>query len=650
MGETLRRAGRVGLLCFTYDGLAFALALYGASLVLGYQPTGESFWGEAALAATCFGGAAAASMVAFGLHRRVWRFVTVQDAFQIAQATLLATLLFLSLSFLTGWFESLPRGAPFLGALLGFAAVTIARLARRWTIDGDFHAAWRAAWRVFPSDDPPAVIIGPSEGVAQGLDAVLRRKGRLGYRPMAIIDVSGAVVGRSISGVPVVGGLAELPAALKAAETARGKAEGPVRLIFTTDFQDRIQVTEALAAAGQAKAIVSRFRAKPNGETTQPVDPADLLPRTAHVPNEAAARALITGKRVLVTGAGGTIGGEIVRQVAELGPAKLILFEASEFNLYSINLEIAERGRPLAVSALLGDIRDPARVEEIFAAERPEIVFHAAALKHVPLMEENPAEAILTNVVGTRVVADAAASHGAEAFVLISTDKAVNPSNVMGRTKRVAELYVQALAKAYPGQRFETVRFGNVLGSAGSVVPLFERQISRGGPVTITHRDMTRYFMTVQEAASLVIQAAALPPPEQGLASSVYVLDMGEPVSIMELARQMIRMKGFEPDRDVKIKVTGLRPGEKITEEIFYPEEAVRRSSQPGVLIADAAMAPLSVIGPQIEALMRLAVQRDRPSMLSLLDEIAALRPGRARPALRPVEAVAPVDKQHEAA
>lgn len=647
MGETLRRAGRVGLLCFIYDGVAFAIALYAAALALGYRPAVDRLLGEAALAAACFGGAAAASMVAFGLHRRVWRFVTVQDVFQIVQATLLATLLFLSLSFLTGWFHALPRGAPFLGALLGLLAVTIARLARRWTIDGDIRAAWRA----FPSDDPPAVIIGPSEGVAQGLDAVLRRKGRLGYRPIAIIDVTAAVVGRSISGVPVVGGLPELPAALKAAENARGKAEGPVRLIFSNDFQDRSLVTEALAAAGQAKAIVSRFRAKPNGETTQPVDPADLLPRVAHAPNEAAARALISGKRVLVTGAGGTIGGEIVRQVAELGPAKLILFEASEFNLYSINLELAERSKPLAVSALLGDIRDPARVEEIFAAERPEIVFHAAALKHVPLMEENPAEAILTNVVGTRVVADAAASHGAEAFVLISTDKAVNPSNVMGRTKRVAELYVQALAKAYPGQRFETVRFGNVLGSAGSVVPLFERQISRGGPVTITHRDMTRYFMTVQEAASLVIQAAALPPPEQGLASSVYVLDMGEPVSIMELARQMIRMKGFEPDRDVKIKVTGLRPGEKITEEIFYPEEAVRRSSQSGVLIADAAMAPLGVIGPQIEGLMRLAVQRDRAEMLALLEEIAALRPGRARPALRPVEAVAaPVDKRHEAA
>jgi len=271
-----------------------------------------------------------------------------------------------------------------------------------------------------------------------------------------------------------------------------------------------------------------------------------------------------------------------------------VLFEASEFNLYSIDLEIAESFPDLARRPVLGDVRDAARVGGIMAELRPELVFHAAALKHVPMVEYNPDEGVLTNAVGTRIVADACREAGVRLMVQISTDKAVNPTNVMGASKRMAEMYTQSLdleGLKDGGTRFVTVRFGNVLGSTGSVVPLFQKQLATGGPLTVTHPDMTRYFMTVREAVELVLQASAFGLERQESRGKIFVLDMGEPVKIVHLARQMIRLAGLRPDHDVRIVFTGLRPGEKLFEEIFHGAEPPLPTERRGILVA----APRSV-------------------------------------------------------
>ncbi len=293
-----------------------------------------------------------------------------------------------------------------------------------------------------------------------------------------------------------------------------------------------------------------------------------------------AIRAGLAGRRVLVTGAGGSIGSELCRQLARLQPSQLILAENSEFNLYRIDSELSRVLPDCKVSACLADVADKARMEQLFVDYKPDVVFHAAAYKHVPLLEHQVREAVRNNVRGTRTVADLAAAHGCFEFVLISTDKAVNPTSVMGTTKRLAEIYCQNLDQ-HSTTRFITVRFGNVLDSAGSVVPLFREQISSGGPVTVTHEEMERYFMTIPEACQLIMQASVI-----GQGGEIFVLNMGEPVKIRDLAEQMIRLSGKVPEQDIEIKFIGLRPGEKLYEELFHCDEALKATSHKEILLA----------------------------------------------------------------
>src|SRR6185437_793953 len=324
---------------------------------------------------------------------------------------------------------------------------------------------------------------------------------------------------------------------------------------------------------------ITEFKATVAEETPaiEPIAIEDLLGRPQTVLDRPGMRALIAGRRVLVTGAGGTIGSELARQIAGYEPARITLLDSSEYALYTIDRELQERHGALPRLALIGDVRDRRRIDEVMAAERPELVFHAAALKHVPMVEANPSEGVLTNVIGTRNVAEACRLHGVRAMVMISTDKAVNPANVMGASKRLAESICQALdvqeSRKPGGTRFVTVRFGNVLGSTGSVVPLFQRQLAAGGPLTVTHPEIQRFFMTVREAVELVLQASALAMKGGEERGKIFVLDMGEPVKIVDLARQMIRLAGKRPDRDVKIEFVGLRPGEKLHEELFHEQE-----------------------------------------------------------------------------
>jgi FlaA1/EpsC-like NDP-sugar epimerase len=310
----------------------------------------------------------------------------------------------------------------------------------------------------------------------------------------------------------------------------------------------------------------------------RPLHIEDLLPRKQVMLNSTDARLVVEGKRVLVTGAGGSIGSELCRQIAEFRPASLVLYERYENSLFAIANDLLDRGAGGLVHPVIGDVTDIARVEAVFAEHRPEVVFHAAAHKHVPLMEANPCEAIKNNVVGTRVVAEAAQLHGVDRFVLISTDKAANPSSVMGASKRIAELVLQSLADR-GRTRFVTVRFGNVLGSNGSVIPRMLDQIRAGGPVTVTHPEIRRYFMVIPEAVSLVLQAAVLARNRDTL-----VLEMGEQLKIVDLARNLIRLSGFVPDRDVAISFIGLRPGEKLSEELVGAGEELEPAGADKIL------------------------------------------------------------------
>ena len=368
----------------------------------------------------------------------------------------------------------------------------------------------------------------------------------------------------------------------------------------------------------------------------QPVLPEELLNRPQMPLDQAGMDRLINQRTVLVTGVGGTIGSELVRQIARHAPASLVLLDHGEFALWQIDVELAECAPGIPRWTVVADVRDETRINAVMAQYKPDLVFHAAALKHVPIVEANPAEGVLTNVHGTRVVADAAARHGAAAMVVISTDKAVNPFNLMGATKRAAEMYCQALdVQARSSGRSEamrciTVRFGNVLGSTGSVVPLFQRQMERGGPLTVTHPEMRRYFMTVPEAVGLVLQAcvrgtscAAGTDMETLLRhGGIFVLDMGEPVKIVDLARQMVRLAGLKPDEDIAIHFTGLRAGEKLYEELFHGRETLVPTNAPGLLMATPRVVELAEVRAAVDQMTAYAQKGDARAALQVLCQL----------------------------
>jgi len=331
------------------------------------------------------------------------------------------------------------------------------------------------------------------------------------------------------------------------------------------------------------------------------VDVEALLRRPAVNLDTPELQRFLAGKVVLVTGAGGSIGSEICRQIMRFCPGRLVMLEQAENSLFEIDSELRHRWVGAVLVPYVGDICDAARVRHVFQTERPQVVFHCAAHKHVPMMEANPGEAIKNNVFGTRVVADASDASGAHAFVMVSTDKAVNPTSVMGAAKRCAELYIQSLA-AQSRTRFVAVRFGNVLGSSGSVVPTFKRQIAAGGPVTVTHPEMTRYFMTIPEASQLVLQAGAM-----GQGGEIFVLDMGEPVRILDLAHDLIRKSGLEPGRDIEIQFTGTRPGEKLFEELACDDEQTRPTKHPKIRVWELARASQEQIEQMLTDLAQIS-------------------------------------------
>ena len=352
----------------------------------------------------------------------------------------------------------------------------------------------------------------------------------------------------------------------------------------------------------------------------RPIALTDLLGRPQAVLDRSALHKLIAGQRVLITGAGGSIGSELARQVCAYAPSRLVLVDASEFNLYSIAQEMEGAEGVPPWRPVLCNVREEAALTRIFAEERPDLVFHAAALKHVPLVEQNVLEGVHTNVIGTRNVAEACAKFAVRAMVMISTDKAVNPANVMGATKRWAEAYCQAMDLLEGDTRYTAVRFGNVLGSNGSVVPRFQKQIMEGGPVTVTHPDVTRFFMTIPEAVELVLQASASGISAHAPRGEVYVLDMGKPIKIVELARQMIRLSGKQPDVDIKIEFVGLRPGEKLHEELVHAQERQTPAQiQGGAFSISPRTTELAILRRQINELVRAVGIQDEDKVLRLI-------------------------------
>lgn len=527
------------------------------------------------------------ALIAFaltGVPRTNWRFVSLADFVVIAKGATLAVLLFVPTVFLVTRLELVPRSAVVIGWLVLILLLALPRAAYRLLREGHFSLR-----QPTPADHIPVLLVGYGPATDLFLRATADRR-RSDYVAVGIIDDKIARHGGRIHGVPILGGADALPEIL---DKLNNRGIRPRKLVIADPQMQAKQIGTWLERAEAHGLTLGRAPSptlldNPAGPKV-PIEAIlieDLLGRAQTQLDPTGPTGALAGKRVLVTGAGGSIGAEIVRQIAACGPARLVLLDASEYNLYAIDLEMAERWPGLDRGAVLGDVRHRAQLERLFAAERPELVFHAAAFKHVPLIEENPVEGAWTNVLGTRHLADLCCAHGVEAMVMISTDKAVNPTNVMGATKRLAESYCQSLDLAGP-TRFVTVRFGNVLGSTGSVVPLFKRQLAAGGPLTVTHPDITRYFMTIAEAVALVLQALSLRLAEPEEASGkIYVLDMGEPVKIIDVARQMIRLAGLVPERDIAIKITGLRPGEKMTEELFHAGEALANTRLQSVMLA----------------------------------------------------------------
>ena len=511
----------------------------------------------------------------FGLYRGIWRFASLPDLKRIVLAVGIAALLVPVMLILFRVSAVVPRSVLILDPLLLLIAMGGSRLAYR---------AWkehRLASVLHPDSKPVLVA-----GAGSAADFLLRELARnpSGFHVVGLLDDSRDKQGRLVQGIPVLGALDEVTTWARKMDV-----DDVVLALPSAAHAVRKRITQRCADAGLNVMTIPSLEDLVAGRVSvsslRRIELDDLLGRDPVQLDDSGLHQLLTGRVVMVTGAGGSIGSELCRQIARFEPAKLVLFEQSELALYAMEQELPQRFPGLQIAPVIGDVKNTAWVNQVMAMHCPAVVFHAAAYKHVPLMEnDNAWEALRNNVLGTQVVAAAAQAHGVGKFVMISTDKAVNPTNVMGATKRLAEMACQAMQQP-DGTRFVSVRFGNVLGSSGSVIPKFQKQIEAGGPVTVTHPEITRYFMSIPEAAQLVLQAGLM-----GEGGEIFVLDMGEPVKIAELARLMIRLSGADEDR-IRIEYTGLRPGEKLYEELLADDESTLPTPHPKLRVAKARAA-----------------------------------------------------------
>jgi FlaA1/EpsC-like NDP-sugar epimerase len=570
-----RRLGQVGV-----DACLFALAYY-LAYVLRFDSGiphryEELLWDTIPLIVAL----KLVTFAMFGLYSKLWRFVDQRDFESILKAVVVSTVGLIVVLFLfsIGRHDP-PRGVIALDFLLSLAFVSGARFAVRTVVERPARGALleRAANEV--------LIVGAGNG-GQQVAFELRRNPELRSAPVGFVDDDPRKQGMRIAGIKVLGPTSNLPRILDGVQP-----EEVIIAIPSAPGTLRQQVVTACRERGiPVRTLPTTFELLSGGvnlmRQVREVRVEDVLGRDPVRVEIDRVGAYLRGRTVLVTGAGGSIGAELSRQIARVGAKRLVLVDNSEHALFEIRRELEEERHFARTAAVLADCKDATRMREVFAEHQPSVVFHAAAYKHVPLMEENPVEAVRNNAVATRIVASAAGEAGAERFVLVSTDKAVSPATVMGASKALAEWAIEAAQHRWKGTRYASVRFGNVLGSSGSVVPIFRRQISQGGPVTVTDEKMTRYFMTIPEAVQLIIRSGEL-----STGGEVFVLEMGDPVRIMDLAHNMIRLAGLEPEVDIGVEIIGRRPGEKVHEELFNPGE--RPEATPADKIVCAVHSPL---------------------------------------------------------
>ncbi len=595
--------------------ISFALALY---LRLGARTLThtESYLVEAA---ALFALLLLAMLLYARAYRHFWRYTSLSDLTAIARASTLALLLFYLILFAAIRLENVPRSVPIIHWMTLMFCLMSGRVS--WRLLHDRALISRLMGK--PENRVNVLLIGATPQA----EAFIRESVRsidFPYRVVGLVDNDTRQHGREIQHVRIYGGQHELGYILRKLER---KGRRVARLILAVPTIDRLAFEALMEVANAQNLTLARLpsltelKSGDRVHDVRAVAVEDILGRPEAVLDRAAMHSMIAQKRVLVTGAGGSIGQELVRQIIGFEPAELLLFEQSEYHLYRIDQQVGELAPALPRHAIIGDVRDHEQLARAFTHFRPELVFHAAAIKHVPLAEANPDQAVLTNIAGSKNVADACVAHRVATMVQISTDKAVNPVSVMGATKRAAEIYCQMLAQENSPTRFVTVRFGNVLNSTGSVVPLFQRQIARGGPVTVTHPEMTRYFMSISEAVQLVLQAAVL---SDGDRAPIFVLDMGEPVNITDLAVQMIRLAGLTPHTDIAITYTGLRAGEKLFEELFLGGEDMLKTNHALIHLARAQTLDRSTILNAITRCIAAAAAGESASIPPLLAKIVS--------------------------
>ncbi len=546
----------------------------------------------------------------FGLFQGLWRYVSVKDLVTIVEAATAGTILFVAVT-LAGWGYGFPRSIFVLDWILCVVLLSGVRICTRLLRERD---------RELPADldisasPRRAVLVGAGDAGERLLREIQRNR-TLGWKIVAIADDHPAKRGLRLHGVRVQGSVDDIPELVR-----KLGAEEILLAIPSANRDQRRRILDACrAAAVPVKSVPSIgqiFSGRPLSQL-ESVGPEDLLGRRPARVGTDRLRCEVEDRRVLVTGAGGSIGSELARQLALLAPQELVLLERAESSLYFVDLELRRRHPDLRITSVVGDITDRHKVSECFKRHMPDIVYHAAAYKHVPLMEQHPIDAIVNNVFGTCTLAETARACGVRRFVLISTDKAVNPVSTMGRTKRVAEAVLRAMDPT--PTTFVSVRFGNVLGSAGSVLPVFQWQIYNGGPVTVTDPDASRYFMLIPEAVELVLQAGAM-----ARGGEVYFLDMGEPLRVKDLAEDLIRLAGYAPGRDVAVETIGLRAGERLREELVANAETLVLSEHDKIFVTQNPPMQAAMFREELATLRSMVEQRDQEAALRQLAHMAS--------------------------
>jgi FlaA1/EpsC-like NDP-sugar epimerase len=557
----------------------------------------------------------------FGLYRGMWVFASLPDLMRISKAVVAGGALAMVASVLVQPLPITPRSVLLVSPLLLFLAMGGARAAYRAIKEFYLYGALIAQGK-------PVLVLGAGAAGASLARELSRSKE---WRLVGLLDDDPVKHGREVYGYKVLGPIGDLP---RIAATL--KTEHAIIAIPSASVEAQRRVATLCVRAGVRAMVLPALTLVPGQAVlsqVRQIDLEDLLGREPVSIDTAHVEALLRGRVVMVTGAGGSIGSELCRQILRFAPAQLVALDASEFAMYRLLEELRERFPELSVVPIIGDAKDSLLLNQVMGRYVPHIVYHAAAYKHVPLMEElNTWQAVRNNVLGTYRVGRAAIRHGVKRFVLISTDKAVNPTNVMGASKRLAEMACQALQQTSKVTRFETVRFGNVLGSAGSVIPKFQQQIAKGGPVTVTHPEITRFFMTIPEASQLVLQASSM-----GEGGDIFILDMGQPVRIVDLARDLIRLYGYMEEQ-IRIEFTGLRPGEKLFEELLADDETTTRTVHPKLRIARAREVPDHLLDDLLPWLMQHRVLSDDEVRRDLRQWVPEYQPAVA-PVLQAVQA-----------